>query len=117
MPESDQEQHDHDGDRRPQQNDGQEGGRENRTCQPDEGVGRQPGAPSRKQGGAGNGAGRDVGIVAEVLHTPGGELLAVDRDQASELLVPFVSAIVTSVSLQDRIVEIDPPEGLLELEQ
>ena len=62
-------------------------------------------------------AGRDVGIVAEVLHTPGGELLAVARDQASELLVPFVSAIVTSVSLQDRIVEIDPPEGLLELEQ
>ncbi|MGO8966041.1 ribosome maturation factor RimM [Mycobacterium sp.] len=62
-------------------------------------------------------AGRDVGIVAEVLHTPGGELLAVNRDQASELLVPFVSAIVTSVSLQDRIVEIDPPEGLLELEQ
>jgi len=62
-------------------------------------------------------AGRDIGIVAEVLHTPGGELLAVNRDQASELLVPFVSAIVTSVSLEDRIVEIDPPEGLLELEQ
>jgi 16S rRNA processing protein RimM len=62
-------------------------------------------------------AGRDIGIVAEVLHTPGGELLAVNRDQASELLLPFVSAIVTSVSLEDRIVEIDPPEGLLELEQ
>jgi 16S rRNA processing protein RimM len=60
--------------------------------------------------------GRDIGIVAEVLHTAAGELLAVDRDQADELLVPFVSAIVTSVSLEDRIVEIDPPEGLLELE-
>ena len=61
-------------------------------------------------------AGRDIGTVAEVLHTAAGELLAVDRDQASELLVPFVSAIVTSVSLEDRVVEIDPPEGLLELE-
>ena len=61
-------------------------------------------------------AGRDIGTVAEVLHTSAGELLAVNRDQASELLVPFVSAIVTSVSLEDRIVEIDPPEGLLELE-
>jgi 16S rRNA processing protein RimM len=29
--------------------------------------------------------------------------------------VPFVSAIVTSVSLADRTIEIDPPEGLLEL--
>jgi 16S rRNA processing protein RimM len=60
--------------------------------------------------------GREIGTVTEVLHTPGGELLAVNRGQAGELLVPFVSAIVTSVSLQDRIVEIDPPEGLLELE-
>ena len=32
-----------------------------------------------------------------------------------EVLVPFVSAIVTSVSLADRLIEIDPPEGLLEL--
>jgi 16S rRNA processing protein RimM len=60
--------------------------------------------------------GADIGIVAEVLHTSGGELLAVKRENASELLVPFVSAIVTSVSLADNLVEIDPPEGLLELE-
>ena len=60
--------------------------------------------------------GRDIGTVVEVLHTPAGELLAVNRGQAGELLVPFVSAIVTSVSLEDRIAEIDPPEGLLELE-
>jgi len=61
-------------------------------------------------------AGRDIGTVAEVLHTAAGELLAVNRDEAGELLVPFVSAIVTSVSLDSRIVEIDPPDGLLELE-
>ena len=60
--------------------------------------------------------GRDIGTVAEVLHTAAGELLAVKRADASELLVPFVSAIVTSVSLESRVVEIDPPEGLLELE-
>jgi 16S rRNA processing protein RimM len=61
-------------------------------------------------------AGRDIGTVAEVLHTMAGELLVVNRGQTGELLVPFVSAIVTSVSLDSRIVEIDPPEGLLELE-
>jgi 16S rRNA processing protein RimM len=60
--------------------------------------------------------GRDIGTVAEVLHTAGGELLAVDRADTGELLVPFVTAIVTSVSLDTGIVEIDPPEGLLELE-
>ena len=61
-------------------------------------------------------AGRDIGTVTEVLHTAGGELLAVNRAETGELLVPFVSAIVTSVSLDSGIVEIDPPEGLLELE-
>jgi 16S rRNA processing protein RimM len=59
--------------------------------------------------------GQDVGIVAEVLHTAAGELLAVKRDDAGEVLVPFVSAIVTSVALDDRTVQIDPPDGLLDL--
>jgi 16S rRNA processing protein RimM len=63
--------------------------------------------------------GQDVGIVADVLHTAAGELLAVRRGDASEMrevLLPFVSAIVTSVSLDGRTVEIDPPDGLLDLE-
>jgi 16S rRNA processing protein RimM len=58
--------------------------------------------------------GQNVGTVAEVLHTAAGELLAV-RAEKGEVLVPFVSAIVTSVSLADQTIEIDPPEGLLEL--
>jgi 16S rRNA processing protein RimM len=59
-------------------------------------------------------AGLEVGVVAEVLHTAAGELLAVRRD-SGEVLVPFVGAIVTSVSLDDGLIEIDPPDGLLEL--
>lgn len=58
--------------------------------------------------------GQDVGVVAEVLHTAAGELLAVRRE-SGEVLVPFVTAIVTSVSLRDGTIEIDPPEGLLDL--
>ncbi|KUH98811.1 ribosome maturation factor RimM [Mycolicibacterium acapulense] len=58
--------------------------------------------------------GDDVGTVTEVLHTAAGELLAV-RDDEREVLVPFVSAIVTSVSLADDVIEIDPPDGLLEI--
>ncbi|MCW2650113.1 MAG: rRNA processing protein RimM [Mycobacterium sp.] len=61
--------------------------------------------------------GRGVGVVAEVLHTAAGELLAVRTGEGtgSEVLIPFVGAIVTSVSLRDKTIEIDPPEGLLEL--
>lgn len=56
-----------------------------------------------------------VGRVAEVLHTAAGELLAVTRDDGAEVLVPFVSAIVVSVSLSEQSVVIDPPDGLLDL--
>lgn len=61
--------------------------------------------------------GQYLGVVAEVLHTGAGELLVVRplSDSAREVLVPFVSAIVTSVLLDDGIVEIDPPDGLLDL--
>ncbi|MCW2514884.1 MAG: rRNA-processing protein RimM [Mycobacterium sp.] len=63
-------------------------------------------------------AGRDVGVVAEVLHTAAGEILAVRPEEGDgpEILVPFVSAIVTAVSLEQGLVEIDPPDGLLDLD-
>lgn len=61
-------------------------------------------------------AGEAVGTVTEVLHTAAGELLSIKRPDGTELLVPFVSAIVTAVSLADGTVDIDPPDGLLNLE-
>ncbi len=60
--------------------------------------------------------GRLVGNISEVLHTGAGELLSVTSEAGAEILVPFVSAIVTEVSLENQTVEIDPPEGLLELD-
>jgi 16S rRNA processing protein RimM len=60
--------------------------------------------------------GAGIGTVAEVLHTAAGELLAVKRGDGAEVLVPFVSAIVVSVSLADGAIVIDPPEGLLDLD-
>ncbi|MBI3693131.1 MAG: ribosome maturation factor RimM [Mycolicibacterium aromaticivorans] len=60
--------------------------------------------------------GRVVGSITEVLHTAGAELLAVRGADGTEVLVPFVGAIVVSVSLADGIVEIDPPDGLLDLD-
>lgn len=59
-----------------------------------------------------------VGTVREVLHSAAGELLSIrPADGArAEILVPFVAAIVTSVSLENALIEIDPPEGLLDPE-
>lgn len=59
--------------------------------------------------------GRRIGSVAEVLHTAAGELLSARDGEGREFLIPFVGAIVTSVSLSSGVIEIEPPEGLLEL--
>ncbi|ATQ27465.1 MULTISPECIES: ribosome maturation factor RimM [Rhodococcus] len=61
-------------------------------------------------------AGTEIGTVREVLHTAAGELLSVRPagDEQRELLIPFVTAIVPTVSLAAGVVEIDPPEGLLD---
>ncbi|WP_433630841.1 ribosome maturation factor RimM [Nocardia sp. CA-120079] len=58
-----------------------------------------------------------VGKVAEVLHSAAGELLSVRAaDDGRQILIPFVTAIVPTVSLADQLVVIDPPEGLLDPE-
>ncbi|MDV2475893.1 ribosome maturation factor RimM [Rhodococcus zopfii] len=61
-------------------------------------------------------AGTEVGTVREVLHTAAGELLAIRPagSERGELLIPFVTAIVPTVSISTGIIEIDPPEGLLD---
>jgi 16S rRNA processing protein RimM len=60
--------------------------------------------------------GTEVGTVSEVLHTAAGELLSVKTPEGREVLVPFVTAMVPTVSLADGLIEIDPPDGLLDLE-
>ncbi|MFD4433562.1 ribosome maturation factor RimM, partial [Nocardia sp. NPDC058497] len=58
-----------------------------------------------------------VGEVTEVLHSAAGELLSVRAaDDGREILVPFVTAIVPTVSIADGLVVITPPEGLLDPE-
>ena len=53
-----------------------------------------------------------VGEVADVLHLPGQDVLAV-RTDGGEALVPFVAAMVPEVDLDARLVRIDPPPGLI----
>ncbi len=59
-----------------------------------------------------------VGVVTDVLHH-GQDLLAVSPagGAGEEILVPFVKAIVTDVDVAAGVLVIDPPPGLLNLEE
>ena len=56
-----------------------------------------------------------LGEVEQVTHPPGADLLVIRAANGSELLVPFVRAIVPEVDLAGRRIVVDPPPGLLEL--
>jgi len=61
--------------------------------------------------------GTAVGTVADVLHH-GQDILVIDPvgARADQILIPFVKAIVPEVDVPGGVVVIDPPEGLLNLE-
>ncbi len=67
--------------------------------------------------------GTELGSVVDVLHLPGGDVLAVERStggavaKGQELLIPFVKQIVPTVDLTGGIVVVVPPEGLLDLSE
>lgn len=59
--------------------------------------------------------GEVVGTVSDLVETAGPELLVVKRSGMGDLLVPMVKEMVKRVDREERIIEIDPPAGLLEL--
>lgn len=60
-------------------------------------------------------SGTQLGTVADVIHGPGSDLLAITRTDGGEALVPFVKAIVPTVEVAAGRIVVDPPAGLFEL--
>lgn len=58
--------------------------------------------------------GASVGSVARVDHLPAQDLLAVTTADGTEVLVPFVKAIVPAVDIAAGTVTVTPPLGLFE---
>jgi 16S rRNA processing protein RimM len=57
----------------------------------------------------------EVGKVRELYDAPSGFLLVVEREGRSELLIPFVKAMVRRVDVEAGVLELEAPPGLLEL--
>jgi 16S rRNA processing protein RimM len=58
--------------------------------------------------------GEYVGTLTDVINLPGQDLLAV-QGATGEILIPFVIEIVPTVDIANKVITIDPPEGLLNL--
>lgn len=57
--------------------------------------------------------GETIGVVRELLRTGGTEVLIVAGTD-KEFLIPFAESICVEVDVDNKLIRIDPPEGLLE---
>lgn len=58
--------------------------------------------------------GIEVGRITEISHLPSQDLFIVERPDGSEVMIPFVEAIVTEIDLEEQRAIIDPPPGLID---
>ena len=57
--------------------------------------------------------GEEIGRVKEIMRTGGTEVLVVAGVE-KEYLIPFAEAICTEVDIENKLIKIDAPEGLLD---
>ncbi len=59
-------------------------------------------------------AGENIGTVKVVVDYAGTEMLSLDRE-GEEILIPFVHAFLKTVDTEKKRIEVELPEGLVEL--
>lgn len=57
--------------------------------------------------------GSEVGIVTELMRNGGTEILVV-KGAEKDHLIPFAATICPEVDIENKLIRIDPPDGLLE---
>ena len=57
--------------------------------------------------------GEKLGFVKELMRTGGTEILVVEGAE-KEFLIPFASSVCTEVDVENKLIRVDAPEGLLE---
>ncbi|BAU86367.1 16S rRNA processing protein rimM [Streptomyces laurentii] len=58
--------------------------------------------------------GTEIGVITEISHLPSQDLFIVERPDGSEVMIPFVSEIVTEIDLENQRAVIAPPPGLID---
>lgn len=58
--------------------------------------------------------GTEIGVISEISHLPSQDLFIVERPDGSEVMIPFVSEIVTEIDLENQRAVIVPPPGLID---
>ncbi|MBM3284692.1 MAG: 16S rRNA processing protein RimM [Candidatus Aminicenantes bacterium] len=60
--------------------------------------------------------GERIGVVADVVSVPANNLLVVEME-GREILIPFHESICREVDIPGKEIRVDPPDGLLDLDE
>jgi 16S rRNA processing protein RimM len=58
--------------------------------------------------------GEQLGRVREIMRTGGVEMLVVDNGQGRDYLIPMAEDICVEIDIEEKLIRVDVPEGLLE---
>jgi 16S rRNA processing protein RimM len=58
---------------------------------------------------------KDIGVVREIIQLPGQDLLGIDTPNG-EVLIPMVKQIIIAIDIKAKLIVVNPPEGLLDVE-
>lgn len=61
--------------------------------------------------------GAEVGVVEDILSAGGSDLLVVRSREEKEILIPFSREICREVDVASQRIVVDPPDGLLDLNE
>ncbi len=64
-----------------------------------------------------NQSGEQIGLVHDVIQVSENDLLVVHLREGREILIPLSQTICLKIDLEKKTIIIDPPEGLLELDE
>lgn len=58
--------------------------------------------------------GSQIGVVEEVLHLPGQDLLSIKLNDGREMLLPFIEQFVPEIDIDKDQIIVTPPNGLMD---
>ncbi len=58
---------------------------------------------------------KEIGVVREIIQLPGQDLLGIDTPNG-EVLIPMVKQIIIAIDIKAKLIVVNPPEGLLDVE-
>ncbi len=61
-------------------------------------------------------SGEEVGVIKDIVETGGTDVIIAEKEKR-EVLIPLTKTVCRTIDVEEGVITIDPPEGLLDLNE